>query len=150
MDQISISTICVDDVDTVVRLLDAQLREHEISTPAAAVRDVVHMVEADERHGFMLLARADARAVGVAYAAAHLSAEHGGLIGWLEELFVVPEFRGRGVGSRLLDEVISRARRLNWRGVELEVVAGHERAAALYLRCGFVPVDRARYTNAFA
>ena len=46
--------------------------------------------------------------------------------------------RGRSVGSALLADVIARAERLNWRGVELEVVVGHERAAALYVRHGFI------------
>jgi RimJ/RimL family protein N-acetyltransferase len=44
-----------------------------------------------------------------------------------------------------LDAAISRARALKWRAVELEVVAGHERAARLYERVGFRKIDRARY-----
>jgi GNAT superfamily N-acetyltransferase len=71
------------------------------------------------------------------------------VIGWLEELYVVPEFRGAGVGSALLADVLARAERLKWRGVELEVVVGHERAAALYLRHGFVSAPRSRYTRLF-
>ena len=107
------------------------------------------MVVGDERLGFMLLAHADGHAVGVAYAAAHLSAEHGGVIGWLEELYVVPEYRSAGVGSALLADVVARAERLEWRGLELEVVAGHERAAALYVRHGFIAAARSRYTRLF-
>lgn len=149
MDQISITDISADDVDAVVRLLHAQLLEHEIATDEEGLRDVVRMLADDERHGFILLARSRARAVGVVYAAAHLSAEHGGVIGWLEELYVVPECRGCGVGASLLNEVIARAERLKWRGIELEVVAGHERAAALYLRHGFVAAPRSRYTRHF-
>ena len=149
MNAIGIYGVEAEDVDVAVRLLDAQLREHDISTATAALREVVRAVVADDRHGFMYLARTGDRAVGLAYAAAHLSAEHGGVIGWLEELYVSPDCRGEGVGSLLLREVISRAQQLNWRGLELEVVAGHERAAALYLRHGFLPAPRARYTRLF-
>lgn len=149
MTPIAIHALTQDDVDLAVGLLDAQLREHDISTPAAALREVVRAVIADDRHGFMYLAWLGDRAVGIAYAAAHLSAEHGGVIGWLEELYVAPECRGAGVGSLLLHEVISHAQQLNWRGIELEVVAGHERAAALYLRHGFIAAPRARYTRLF-
>ena len=149
MSEILIRDISADDVESVVSLLNAQLLEHDIATPEGALRDVVQAVARDERHGFILLARSNVGAVGVAYAAAHLSAEHGGVIGWLEELYVVPENRGRGVGAALLEEVIARAERLNWRGIELEVVAGHERAAALYVRHGFVAAPRSRYTRLF-
>ena len=149
MDEITIANISAEDVELVVTLLHAQLLEHEIATPHEALRDVVRMVAADQRHGFMLLARANGTAVGVAYAAAHLSAEHGGVIGWLEELYVVPEYRGQGVGSTLLGDVLEHAERLGWRGVELEVVAGHERAAALYVRHGFNAAPRSRYTRLF-
>jgi GNAT superfamily N-acetyltransferase len=138
------------DLHAAVALLQAQLREHDITTPEAALRDVVRSVVDDPRHGFILLASSGDGACAIAYAAAHLSAEHGGLIGWLEELYVVPGQRGKGVGSLLLGEVFSRAAQLGWRGVELEVVEGHERAAALYLRHGFQRAPRSRYSLIFA
>ena len=149
MEAISIAAVRAGDVATAVDLLAAQLREHDIATVEEQLRAVVQAVVDDERHGFMLLARAGDRTAGIAYAATHLSAEHGGVIGWLEELYVVPDWRGRGVGSRLLAEVISRAQQLRWRAVELEVVRGHERAAALYVRHAFVEAQRARYTRTF-
>ena len=136
-----------DELDATVALLVAQMREHEIDTPTEALANVVQTVLGDARHGFILLARENDAAVGVAYAACHLSAEHGGFVGWLEELYVRPEHRGRGVGSALLDATTARAQELHWCGLELEVVAGHERAAALYLRHGFVALPRKRYTR---
>ena len=149
-DEITIASARASDVETSVALLDAQLREHDIVTAEKRLRAVVQSVVDDESHGFVLLASSRGRRVGIAYAAAHLSAEHGGVIGWLEELYVLPDFRGRGIGSLLLAELLARAQTLQWRGVELEVVAGHERAAALYLRHGFVAVPRARYTRIFS
>ena len=133
--------------ETAVTLLQAQLREHEIDTRVELLRDVVTRLIRDSRFGFMLLAESDATAVGIAYAAAHLSAEHGGIIGWLEELYVSPAARDAGVGSALLADVIARAQDLGWRGLELEVVAGHERAVSLYQRHGFEPLTRSRYTK---
>jgi len=144
---ISIAEATAADTESVVGLLDAQLREHDIATAEDALRAVVHAITSDARHGFFLLASKGARSVGVAYAAAHLSAEHGGVVGWLEELYVVPDCRAQGIGSLLLDELMLRALQLRWRAIELEIVAGHERAAALYLRHGFVALHRTRYTK---
>ena len=148
-ENVSIAALSGSDIENAVALLMAQLVEHDIATPADRLRTVVETVAADARHGFILLASSRDRAIGIAYAAAHLSAEHGGTIGWLEELYVVPDWRARGVGSLLLADVVARAQELHWCGLELEVVAGHERAAALYLRHGFAATARARYTRIF-
>ena len=137
------------ELNEIVALLSAQLAEHDMPVLEERLLDVVQMVLADSREGFILVAREDDRLVGLAYAAAHLSAEHGGTIGWLEELYVVPERRGRGVGSQLLEATLTRACELDWRGLELEVVAGHERAAALYERHGFAALARQRYVRSF-
>jgi GNAT superfamily N-acetyltransferase len=134
--------------ETAVVLLEAQLDEHHIEPSAELLREVVARVRANSREGFMLIAHCGDQPAGVVFAAAHLSAEHGGTVGWLEELYVVPALRGRGVGSALLGEVMTRARQLGWRAVELEVVAGHERAVPLYVRHGFTAANRSRFTCA--
>ncbi len=130
-------------------LLEAQLVEHEMAQPIDVLRNVARAVLSNPRHGFILLALADDRPIGIAYAAAHLSAEHGGMIGWLEELYVEPEWRARSVGSALLEGVAARAQTLGWRGLELEVVAGHERALPFYARHGFQKLPRARLSRTF-
>lgn len=48
------------------------------------------------------------------------------------------EYRGRGVGRRLLDEAIVRARTFGMERIELEVFASNSNAIALYEKNGFV------------
>ena len=64
------------------------------------------------------------------------SNEAGGLVVWLEELYVQPELRGRGVGTalirRAMEEYAGKAARFR-----LEVAPGNPRARALYERLGF-------------
>jgi GNAT superfamily N-acetyltransferase len=149
MQSVSIKTVELPDLDAAVALFDAQLREHDIITPGADLRNVARAVVSDPSQGFLLLASTEETPVGVAYAASHLSLEHGGIIGWLEELYVSPQWRNGGVGSRLLTEVIARAQKLNWRALELEVVAGHERVVPLYVRHAFQPLSRKRFCRIF-
>src|SRR5882672_7465925 len=93
----SISLVDERQIDEVVGLFDVQLREHGITISADDLRAVARTVVADPRCGFMLVANAAAgRAVGVAYASTILTLEHGGVSGWLEELYVLPEWRGKG------------------------------------------------------
>ena len=67
---------------------------------------------------------------------------HGGEI---DMVAVHPEFRGRGVGPRLLDAMIDMADRwLNLRRLQLYVWDGNDRAIALYEAAGFEIEGRLR------
>lgn len=141
-----ISLVDTQTLDAVIGLFEAQLQEHGITTSSNELRMVAQTVIADRRYGFMLVASApDGNPIGVAYASSLLSLEHGGVSGWVEELYVLPEWRGRGIGSRLIAEVIARARELGWRALDLEVDASHQRAISLYTRHQFQPHSRSRF-----
>lgn len=68
--------------------------------------------------------------------------EAGGRDGILDELYLEPEVRGRGIGRQVLDLVEAKARRLGLNKLYLEVEHGN-RAIELYRRAGFV--DHHRY-----
>lgn len=55
----------------------------------------------------------------------------------MDGLFVAPEARGRGVGTRLLDAIAEEARARGYREVRLDVVEENRRARALYERLGY-------------
>jgi GNAT superfamily N-acetyltransferase len=146
MDSVAINLVDAEKLDAVVALFEAQLREHEITTSRDDLRMVIWTVIADQRHGFMFEASAlDGRPIAVAYASSLLSLEHGGVSGWLEELYVLPRWRNRGIGSRLVAEVIVHARELGWRALDLEVEASHQRVISLYVRHEFRPHSRSRF-----
>lgn len=64
----------------------------------------------------------------------------------VQTLAVLPEYEGRGIGSGLLTELISEARRRGAQNVLLEVRADNPRAQQLYERFGFVQIHvRPRY-----
>lgn len=135
------------DAKAVVSLLTAQMREHRIEQEEENMSRVVRGVLADERNGFFLVARVGAVIVGVAYVATMLSAEHGGRLGWLEELYVTPAHREQGIGSSLLGAALERAGELDLVAIELEVDVEHQRAEALYARFGFCSLPRSRWVR---
>lgn len=142
---ISIVPATAADCGECARLLVAQLEEHGIAPPADRLARVLEEVVADSARGFLLLALEEGRAIGVAYAAAILSAEHCGPVAWLEELYVAPDCRGRGIGTALVNAVVERAREAGLVAIDLEIDAGHGRAASLYQRLGFRRLDRSRW-----
>ena len=51
---------------------------------------------------------------------------------------VVPDYRGRGIGARLIDQALTRAFATGFVRVELSVRADNQRAVQLYEKVGFV------------
>lgn len=142
-----VTTAGVRDRTVVARLLVAQLREHAITTSAAAIaRTAEGMLRHPER-GIILLARVGRRPVGIAALSFLWTLEHGGRAIWLDELYVVPALRGRGIGRRLLLAAMEAAAAAGAVALDLEVERTHARAANLYEREGFARLDRVRWAR---
>jgi GNAT superfamily N-acetyltransferase len=131
------------------RLLIDQLREHGIGTSSDALARVLEVAITDMGHGFLMLARDAGRVVGVAYVATILSAEHCGAVAWLEEPYVTPDCRHRGIGTALVTAVLERAQKAGIVAVELEIDAGHKCVIPLYQRLGFRRLERSRWVREF-
>ena len=61
------------------------------------------------------------------------SQSHSGTLG----MGIVPDFRGQGLGRRLLAEALKRARAARFTRIDLDVFADNARAIALYEKAGF-------------
>jgi GNAT superfamily N-acetyltransferase len=141
-----ISTIRPEQIDAAVELFGVQLKEHQIEIGLQQLRGVIEQIIADDRRGFILVATtAEGKVVGSAFASAFFGMEHGGLSGWLEELYVLPSWRGKQIGSKLVSEVVRIATTRGWRALDLEIEADHARVASLYQRHGFLPHSRSRF-----
>ena len=121
-------------------LLEAQYREHEIDLSGPPLLQAMKALL--DGNGVLILAGS----AGVAELSWQFSLEQAGRVAWMEELYVTPEFRGLGLGKRLITRAVQEARKADCVSVELEVVRGHERAAKLYLREGFALLPRRRYS----
>jgi phosphinothricin acetyltransferase len=142
---ITIESAQAGDCDACAQLLVTQLEEHSVNVTSEMLLPVLRRVVADEKLGFLLVAREEKGIIGVAYTATLLSAEHCGFVASLEELYVAPQSRARGVGTALLTAVFQRAKAAGLVAIELEVDAGHSRVMSLYQRFGFQRLDRSRW-----
>jgi GNAT superfamily N-acetyltransferase len=143
----NIERITKESVGHVLPLLEAQFVEHDIDMKGEALeRSVRGLVDVPGR-GIILAAREAERTVGVAVLSFTWSLEMGGLTSWLEELYVVPERRNGGLGTRLLHDAIAAAKNEGCGGVDLEVESDHARAERLYLREGFTRRTRNRFVR---
>ena len=135
------------DRDDLVRLLVAQLREHAIETPETDVARTVDALLRRPHRARFLVAVVGGRPVGVAALSLAWPIEHGGRSAWLEELYVEPDARGQALGTALLRAACDAAAAAGAVAVDLEVERSHERAAALYRREGFRPLERTHWVK---
>lgn len=59
----------------------------------------------------------------------------------LRKMYLLPEWRGRGLGRRLLEDLITRARTAGHRRMVLDTAAVMTDAIALYKRSGFISFE---------
>jgi ribosomal protein S18 acetylase RimI-like enzyme len=64
---------------------------------------------------------------------------------YIEGIAVHPEFRGTGIGGRLLDDILCYASQNNMKRILLEVVDTNPRARSLYERKGFQAIKTNRF-----
>jgi GNAT superfamily N-acetyltransferase len=141
----AISEATVTDRSELLRLLGEQMREHHIAiTPERLAAGVDSGLRGE--HGRFLVARTGDGVAGVAYYSFAWPLEAGGLVLWLEELYVDPPFRERGIGNQLVEAVLTVARAAGALAVDLEVEESQRRVESLYGRHGFRPHTRRHWT----
>jgi ribosomal protein S18 acetylase RimI-like enzyme len=82
--------------------------------------------------------------VGHAVLTVRYTMEHGGLSGYVDDLYVKPEFRRMGAGDALLSELFAQCQERGCKYVHVEVGATNEPALALYAKFGLVPAQDGR------
>ena len=136
------------ELQAVTALLVAQLRDHRVQTPDAKIASAVQALLRHPERGRILIAVGEGGPVGVAALSFAWPLEYADRSAWLEELYVEPAARERGIGTRLLRAALRVAAEAGAIAVDLEVETGHERAARLYTREGFRSLARTHWVRA--
>ena len=129
----------LDHVEGYRRALDIVARERKYLTmlEAQSEDDTLRFVKSNLESGSpMLVALAGGKVIGWCDVRREFfpSRAHRGTLG----MGLLPEWRGRGVGRRLLEATLAQARRSGFKRIELDVHADNPRAVALYEKTGFV------------
>jgi GNAT superfamily N-acetyltransferase len=143
----------------------------EIAAPSAAgaILDMMEQFYAGERYPFdrekargalepflansglgrAWLFRDEDAAVGYFVLTLGWSLEYGGRDAFVDELFVSPSHRGRGLGRRALEVIEEACRELGVQALHLEVEQHNFQATELYRRWGFEDHDRRLMSKLF-
>lgn len=137
----------VDDADEVARLLHDFNVEFDTPTPGVDVLAARLRVLLADEATFAILAGAPA--VAVALVTLRPNVWYRGPVALLDELYVVPALRGRGVGSGVMELLLSTARTRDVALVEINVDEGDIGAQRFYERHGFAATDPGSTERAF-
>jgi ribosomal protein S18 acetylase RimI-like enzyme len=105
-------------------------------------REVWTALLSDDRLGRVWVAEAGPSLVGYAVLTLGYSLEHRGRDAFLDELYVAPPARGRGLGRKLMELLETACSELGVQALHLEVERDKAQAQALYRRRGFESHDR--------
>jgi GNAT superfamily N-acetyltransferase len=130
------------DAPRLLRLQASYYSEDAYPFDEAVASEVWRALLSDGRLGGAWVAEADSELVAYVVVTLVYGLEHGGRNAVVDELYVSPRWRGRGLGLRALSVVDSACLRLGVRAVHLEVENSKVRARSLCRRCGFTNSGR--------
>ncbi len=125
------------DGDDVIRLQEAFYAEEGYPFVAASMRPALDRLLADPSFGHVWVAEDAQRCVAYAVLTFGYSLEHRGRDAFVDELYVVPSHRGRGLGRAALALIDAYCRAHGVHVLLLEVEHVNDEAHALYRRAGF-------------
>lgn len=129
----------VDDADVAAQLLHDFNVEFATPTPGpATIATRLHELLPTESTFAVL---AGSPALGIALVTLRTNVWYDGPVALLDELYVVPDRRGRGIGSSMLERMESECAARQVALVEINVDDGDVEAARFYRRHGYSDVD---------
>ncbi len=106
---------------------------------AGKIRRTLRTLEAHPDKGRVRLIEVDGACIGYLILIDFWSNEYGGDLLTLDELYLRPEWRGRGFGRAVIEHLVATLPQAAV-GLQLEVSPQNPRAASFYRRLGFRPM----------
>lgn len=150
-EQVIIEIPVAGDADTIGCLFKEDMDDLGVDTNLERLQDmaasVVENIDDDNSDCICWVARLreDGEAVGVVLANFNWSLKFAGRSMWIEELYVTPRARRRGIGRLLVEQVLDWAEENGIRGIDLEAYRGNTPASILYRSLGFMRLGRERF-----
>ncbi len=130
------------DLETVLNLVLAYHHHAGIEMPPALLKKALIPLLGTRHYGRIWLSSCDQTIIGYICLCFGYSLEFAGRDAFIDELYIVEEFRGRGLGRAMLAAVMQQATALKIAALHLEVASDNTRLTAFYRALGFEPRHR--------
>jgi ribosomal protein S18 acetylase RimI-like enzyme len=135
----------LEEAEELLPLMRAYCDFYEASPPDKGLLEMARTLMTEPEQGAMFIARDGEAAVGFATLDWKWSSLKAARIGYLEDLFVKPEARGRGIADGLIEACAERCRERGAPAMEWLTAPDNHRAQAVYDRTGAVAETYVEY-----
>jgi GNAT superfamily N-acetyltransferase len=125
-----------DEIEEMLPLIRAYCEFYETEPDDEGLRSMFETLINEPSEGAVFIARDGGKAVGFATLDWKWSSLKAARIGYLEDLFVDPEARGRGIADALIEVCAARCRELGMPAMEWLTAPDNHRAQKVYDRTG--------------
>ena len=125
-----------DEIEEMLPLIRAYCEFYETEPDDEGLRAMFQTLITDPTEGAVFIARVEGRAAGFAALDWRWSSLKAAKIGYLEDLFVDPSARGRGIADALIETCANRCRELGMPAMEWQTAPDNHRAQKVYNRTG--------------
>jgi GNAT superfamily N-acetyltransferase len=125
-----------DEIEEMLPLIRAYCEFYETEPDDEGLRSMFETLINEPSQGAVFIARDGGKAVGFATLDWKWSSLKAARIGYLEDLFVDPEARGRGIADALIEVCAARCRELGMPAMEWLTAPDNHRAQKVYDRTG--------------
>jgi GNAT superfamily N-acetyltransferase len=125
-----------DEIEEMLPLIRAYCEFYETEPDDEGLRSMFETLINEPSQGAIFIARDGGKAVGFATLDWKWSSLKAARIGYLEDLFVDPEARGRGIADALIEVCAARCRELGMPAMEWLTAPDNHRAQHVYNRTG--------------
>jgi GNAT superfamily N-acetyltransferase len=125
-----------EEIEEMLPLIRAYCEFYETEPNDEGLRRMFETLITDPNQGVVFIARDDGRPVGFATLDWKWSSLKAARIGYLEDLFVDPGTRGRGIADGLIEACAERCRELGMPALEWLTAPDNHRAQKVYNRTG--------------
>jgi ribosomal protein S18 acetylase RimI-like enzyme len=142
--EIVVRKASLDDVPELVDLMEAFYGESSFPLDRQWAANSFVQLLSTPALGCVWLARVGVSAIGHAVLSVRYTMEHAALGGYIDDLYVTPEYRRQQVASRLLAALAEECRHRACASLHVEVSGSNIAALATYKRLGLAPVTDGR------
>jgi GNAT superfamily N-acetyltransferase len=125
-----------DDIPTLLALMSAFYAESGYDLNRALAETAFDAILSDQRLGYVWLIDEETRNVGYVVLTFRFGMEYGGLMACLDDLFVVPQSRNKGLSTAALIQVRDFCKSIGIRAITVEVSFSNGPAQKVYRRLG--------------
>lgn len=137
MDIIEINSHNAKEIDVLVDLMHQQMIDINSEKDRASIKSAINNALKPESRAVFFLAKQNENPIGIAFINVCSGIESGGDYIWINEIQILPQYRGKGFGTELLNHVVNWSKSKNMKSILSMAGVKNNVSLSLFKPAGF-------------